>query len=159
MKLRRPQSSPQHEALALLEIYHNDLPAILAVLERQLNTIHLRAQVIIGFAAIAVTTTGFSGRLIAATNPLAQACIITGLGVILLGCFWIFVRVMGVRWVITGYLDPDLPLTIERIVRYRNIKTLAYRLGGYVIFSGLTIYAVAIAIMLLNPEPISVLTR
>lgn len=159
MKSRPAPSSPRQEALALLEIYRNDLPAILAVLERQLNTIHLRAQVIIGFAAIAVTTTGFSGRLIAATNPLAQACIIAGLGVILLGCFWIFVRVMGVRWVITGYLDPDLPLTIERIVRYRNIKTLAYRLGGYVIFSGLTIYAVAIAIMLLNPEPISVLTR
>jgi arylsulfatase A-like enzyme len=28
----------------------------------------VRAQVLIGFAAVAVTTTGFSGRLIAGTN-------------------------------------------------------------------------------------------
>jgi hypothetical protein len=151
--------SPHEEAKALLQTYRQDLPAILAVLERQLNTIHLRAQVIIGFAAIAVTTTGFSGRLIAATNSAAQFCIILGLSVILLGCFWIFVRVMGVKWVITGYLAPEPEATIARIVRYRNHKTFAYRLGGYVIFSGLLIYAVSIAIMLLNPEPIQVPIR
>ncbi len=150
---------PMQEAAVLWETYRHDLPSILAVLERQLNTIHLRAQVIIGFAAIAVTTTGFSGRLIAATNPLAQLCIILGLAIILFGCFWIFLRVMGVRWVITGFIEPDPIASIAQILRYRNRKTSSYRLGGYIIFFGLTIYCVSIALMLLNPEPVLIPVR
>jgi hypothetical protein len=37
------------------------------------------------------------------------------------------------------------------VIDYRNRKTRAYRQSSYGIFPGLTVYAVAIAIMLLNP--------
>lgn len=149
----------EKEASALLRVYREDLPAILALLERQLNVLHTRAQVIIGFAAVAVTTTGFSGRMIAGTSTTAQVCIIAGLVTVLLSCLLIFVRVMAVDWVISRRIK-DQPLeTLKGIIYYRNCKTRAYRYGGYGILIGIAIYAVAIGIMLLNPEALTVPVR
>jgi len=149
----------EKEAVNLLRVYNQDLPAILALLERQLNVLHMRAQVIIGFAAVAVTTTGFSGRLIAGTSTTAQVCIITGLMTVLLSCLLIFVRVMAVDWVISRRIQDQALETLKQIIYYRNCKTRAYRYGGYGIFIGLAIYAVAIAIMLLHPEALAVPVR
>lgn len=147
------------ETAQILGIFGNDKPGALAFLERQLNALHLRAQVVIGFAAVAVTTTGFSGRLIAGTHVTAQVCIITGLSIILAACLLIFVRVLSVEWVVSRYLQDDFAQSISQIIRYRNRKTAAYRIGSLGVFAGLCIYAVSIGIMLLNPEPLSVPVR
>jgi hypothetical protein len=159
MPLTTDKSLAKIEAANLLRVFRDDLPAILAVLERQLNVLHTRAQVIIGFAAVAVTTTGFSGRLIAGTSTAAQVSIILGLSLVLLSCLLIFVRVMAVDWVISRRITADPVESVEEIIHYRNCKTRAYRAGGYGIFFGIAIYAVAIAIMLLNPEPLVVPVR
>lgn len=147
------------EATSIGRFFAEDGPAALALVERQLNAIHMRAQVVIGFAAVAVTTTGFSGRLIAGTNVWAQASIIAGLVIILSACLVIFLRVLSVDWVISRHLQPQLQPTLVRIIESRNRKTRAYRLGSAGVFIGLSVYAVAIAIMLLNPEPLSVPVR
>ncbi len=159
MSLTTDKSLAKQEAGNLLRVYQDDLPAILDLLGRQLNVLHTRAQVIIGFAAVAVTTTGFSGRLIAGTSTAAQVSIIAGLTTILLSCLLIFVRVMAVDWIISRRLTDDARRSVEEIIHYRNCKTRAYRLGGYGIVIGIAIYAVAISLMLLNPEPLTVPVR
>ena len=147
------------EAKRVCRFFADDGPAALALVERQLNAIHMRAQVVIGFAAVAVTTTGFSGRLIAGTNTVAQVSIIAGLAIILASCLTIFQRVLSVEWVISRHLEEELQHTLKSVIESRNRKTRAYRLGSAGVFVGLTVYAIAIAIMLLNPEPLAVPVR
>lgn len=149
----------EEEASQLKRFFRDDGPASLALVERQLNAIHMRAQVVIGFAAVAVTTTGFSGRLIAGTNVIAQVCIISGLVIILASCLSIFMRVLAVEWVVSRSLTGELESSLVRVLQSRNHKTRAYRMGSAGVFIGLTVYAIAIAIMLLNPEPLLVPTR
>jgi hypothetical protein len=114
---------------------------------------------VIGFAAVAISTTGFSGRLIAGTSLPAQALIILALAIILASCLWIFTRVLSVKWVLTRCVHPELIQTLTAIILYRNAKTTAYRLGSIGVFLGLAIYAGAFAIMLLNPTPLTVPLR
>ena len=153
------QTSVETEAKQLCRFFSNEGPSALALVERQLNAIHMRAQVVIGFAAVAVTTTGFSGRLIAGTSLLAQVSIIAGLAIILMSCLTIFLRVLSVEWVVSRSLQDDLEPTLVRVLQSRNRKTRAYRLGSAGVFVGLTVYALAITIMLLNPEPLTVPVR
>lgn len=154
-----PRLTAEQEAKRVCGFFADDGPAALALVERQLNAIHMRAQVVIGFAAVAVTTTGFSGRLIAGTNTLAQISIIAGLAIILASCLTIFLRVLSVEWVISRHLEEKLHHTLVSVIESRNRKTRAYRLGSAGVFVGLTVYAFAISIMLLNPEPLAVPAR
>lgn len=153
------QVSAEQEATRVCRFFGDDGPTALGLVERQLNAIHMRAQVVIGFAAVAVTTTGFSGRLIAGTNVWAQVSIIVGLIIILGSCLTIFLRVLSVEWVISRHLQDKLQHTLVRIIESRNRKTRAYRIGSAGVFIGLAVYAFSIAIMLLNPEPLAVPVR
>lgn len=151
--------SAQAEAQKLVNAFPGEDTFLLGLLERQLNILHQRSQIVIGFAAVALTTTGFSGRLIAGTSLPAQTLIIVALVIILLSCLWIFTRVLSVKWVLTRCIQPELTQTLTAIITYRNSKTNAYRVGSIGVFLGLAIYAGAFAIMLLNPTPITVPLR
>ncbi len=155
----KPPESAQEEAQKLVIAFPGEETFLLGLLERQLNILHQRSQLLIGFAAVAISTTGFSGRLIAGTSLPAQALIIIALAVILVSCLWIFARVLSVKWVLTRYVHPELAQTLTAIILYRDAKTNAYRLGSIGVFFGLAIYACAFAIMLLNPTPLSVPLR
>ena len=72
------------EADRILSVYVNDLPNIMTMLERQFVVLHNRAQVLLTLCGIVISTTGFSGRVIAGTNPMAQFLIIAGVGLVLL---------------------------------------------------------------------------
>ncbi len=147
------------EAAQILRSLGERPDAILTFIGNQLSTLHMRAQVAIGFAAVAVTTTGFSGRLIAGTNLSAQICVIAGLATILLACLWLFLRVLSIEWAISRYLSDDLLTSLTSMIHYRNRKTRDFRSGCILIFVGMTIYGTAISIMLLNPETLSVPVR
>jgi hypothetical protein len=154
-----PMLTAEEEARKMVAAFPNQDAFLFGLLERQLNILHQRSQVVIGFAAVAITTTGFSGRLIAGTNTLAQILIIAAMALILASCLWIFVRVLAVKWVLTRSIQPDIVLTIAAIIACRDSKTSAYRLGSIGVFLGLAIYAAAMAIMLLNPTPLSIPIR
>ena len=147
------------EAQNLVKAFPGQETFLFGLLERQLNILHQRSQVVIAFAAVAITTTGFSGRLIAGTNTHAQVLIIAAMALILGSCFWIFVRVLAVKWVLTRCVQPDLTQTLAAIIVCRDSKTSAYRLGSIGVFLGLAIYAAAMAIMLLNPTPLTIPLR
>jgi hypothetical protein len=64
-----------------------------------------------------------------------------------------------VKWVLTRSIQPDIVQTLAAIIVCRDSKTVAYRLGSIGVFLGLAIYAAAMAIMLLNPTPLSIPIR
>ena len=73
----------QQEMQRIKAMYPDDQPGMMAMLERQFAVLHNRAQVLLGLGGIVITTTGFSGRLIAGTNRVAQVSIIVGVGLVL----------------------------------------------------------------------------
>lgn len=146
------------EAQRILAMSDGRLSEAMAVLERQFATLHNRAQVLFSFSGIVVTVTGFSGRLIAGTNNVAQFFIVCGLAVVIASAFYIYHRVMTLRWTTQqlGESDDD---TLLNVIRRRDRKTTAYKLGGYILFAGIILYGIAIAIMLMNPSPLEVPVR
>ena len=155
----KPVCSPEQEAAQLIRSLGERAEPLISFVGRQLNALHTRAQIVIGFAAVAVTTTGFSGRLIAGTNAAAQICIISGLTIILFACLWLFLRVLSIEWVISRFLSDDLLQSLTLMIHYRDRKTRDFRVGCLFVFAGVAVYGTAIGIMLLNPEPLAVPVR
>ncbi len=148
----------QEESLAILDLVGGDLSRAVQIVQNQLDVLYSRAQVLTSLAGIVVTVTGFSGRLIAATNPPAQFLVIAGLAIVLCSAFFVIRRAMHIRWV-TCELSPDKAGTIGRILATRNQKTQAIRIGGLLLFSGLFFYFLAFALMLTNPVPMTLPVR
>jgi hypothetical protein len=126
-------------------------PEIMAMLERQFTVLHNRAQVLLGLCGIIISTTGFSGRLIAGTDERAQWLVIAGVALVLLAAGVVCWGVLHLRW-LTMQLGGDTPAWLATTLRYRDTKTNAYRVGLLLMLLGLALYAAAIAIMLLNPH-------
>lgn len=120
------------------------------MLERQFAVLHNRAQVLLGFCGIVITTTGFSGRIIAGTNLTAQLAIIMGLLFVLASACTVVSGVLHLRWLT---LQPgDTPEEwLMTSLKYRDLKTCRYRDAIYLVLAGLTFYVFAISIMLLFP--------
>lgn len=125
----------KEEANNILSLTKNDMLKALELLEKQLNTLNLRAQVLMSLAGIVLTVTGFSERLIAATSPISQVLVISGLATVLTSAVWVFSRVMGIKWVTTG-LTGNSAESLEKIIERRNRKTRAYSRGGVILCIG-----------------------
>lgn len=148
----------EEEAGRILDTCEGSFLQAMSLVERQFNVLHSRAQVLFSFCGIIITVTGFSGRLIAATNRPAQILVVAGLATVIACAFYLFHNVMTLRWT-TQRLEPDGRRSLIRMLQWRDHKTAAYRKGGYILFAGLLLYGAAIGIMLLNPEPMQVPVR
>ena len=146
------------EAVRILAMCDDRLLDAMGVLERQFGTLHNRAQVLFSFCGLIITVTGFSGRLIAGTNSYAQGFIVTGLAIVICCAFYVYHSVMTLRWA-TQRLGLDSESTLVRVITRRNLKTSAYRKGGYLLFVGLVCYGISIGIMLMNPVPLNLPVR
>lgn len=135
----------------LREYADRGFDAMMSVLERQFLLLHHRAQVLLALSGIIISTTGFSGRIIAGTNALAQALVIAGVGLVLLSAVIVAWGVLHLRWLTMqpGQTPRDWLITS---LRYRDIKTTFYRVGLVVALVGITLYCGSIAIMLANPH-------
>jgi hypothetical protein len=149
---KAPLMDSSIEAARILGMCDGNLLQAMQVLERQFLTLHNRAQVLFSFCGVVITVTGFSGRLIAGTSALAQFFVVAGLAVVIGCAFYIYHSVMTLRWA-TQRLDTSNERTVVSVIERRNAKTASYRRGGYILFLGIILYSVAIAIMLLNPSP------
>ena len=149
----------QNEIENLLALTHGDLLKAMDCIERQLNVIYTRAQVLLSLAGMAVTVTGFSGRLIANTNAYAQFFIVLGLGIIISSVIYIFTKVTSIKWVTASITVSDPKGSLAVLIQQRDIKTNAYMVGGRILCLGLVFYALAVAVMLFNPEPLTVAAR
>lgn len=131
--------------------YDGKMSDIMVMLERQFTVLHNRAHVLLTLCGIVISTTGFSGRLVAGTNRVAQASIIAGVGLILLAavvCSW---GVLHLRW-LTMQNGDNVRDWLAVSLRYRNQKTTSYRIAVIIMLLGLTIYCIALAIMLAYPN-------
>jgi hypothetical protein len=144
-----PHMTPKDEAGRILDLCHGNLLEALELLERQMNTLHARAQVLLSLASLTITISGFSGRAIAGSSMAAKLLIIAGLLLALLSAVFVFLRVMQLRWV-TAETTEEPRAMLEQIITRRTMKTRAYRLGGRVLGLGLFFYALAFAIMLMS---------
>src|SRR5262245_61953796 len=72
--------------------------AIYTLLERQFAVLTSRAQILLGLCGIMITTTGFSGRMIAGTNPLAQLMIIVAMGTVLVAATITVRGLLKLKW-------------------------------------------------------------
>ena len=141
----------QEEVYNILALTGQSMIKALEILEKQLNTLYQRAQILLSLAGVVVTVTGFSGRLIAGTSLMAQILVITGLGTVLASAVWVYLRVMGIKW-ITAEVAEVSQASLELVIHRRNKKTRAYTAGGRILLIGLFFYSTAFALMLLNPR-------
>lgn len=132
---------------------HERFEAIQGLMERQLDVLLSRAQLMLGLCGIAITTTGFSGRLIAGTSRLGQGLIIGGLGLVLAAAALLVWGVLHLTW-ITQRDSQFIDTWLDAVLRYRDHKTRLYRIAIFLLLIGLALYVGAIAVMLLNPQPI-----
>jgi hypothetical protein len=160
MKLTPPPSAPtpllllsrEAEKESILSRYgHERFEAIQQLIERQLDVLTSRAQLLLGLCGIAITTTGFSGRAIAGTSRVGQVLIVGGLGLVLLAAAILVCGVLHLTFVTqhnSQFIDNWLMSSLE----YRDRKMRRFRLAIVLLLIGLSLYVCAIAVMLLNPR-------
>lgn len=141
---------PDAEAQQLLRLCDGNMGGAVRILDGQLNTLHARAQVLMGLAGVVVTVTGFSGRTIAGTSLFGQVTVVLGLAVVLGSAVWLYGRALHIRWLTRELGRPDADALVA-IIQRRNAKTSACHQAGVVLCLGLALYGLAIASMLLSP--------
>jgi len=138
------------ERKRIREIWRDDGAGIMAMLERQFTVLHNRAQVLLGLCGIILSATGFSGRIVAGTNRLAQALIVAGVIGVLAAAVLNGWGVLHVRW-LTQQPGATLDEWLDVSLRYRDRKTAFYRAALAALLLGLACYVGAISVMLANP--------
>lgn len=143
--------SRQAEVDRLIQVYGPDDPrAIMEVVEKQFMVLHHRSQVLLGLSGIVITTTGFSGRLIAGTNDLAKWLILCGVALVMAAAATVCFGVLHLRW-LTQQPGDDLRDWLDRALGYRDRKTRFYRVGIVATMIGLALYVGSIFVMLWHP--------
>lgn len=152
---RTPAGVPEEvrEAEALLARLggREEFLAVYQLLDAQLGTIHSRAQSLMQLAGVVITVTGFSGRIIADTSNVAQLFIVSGVALVAGAAGVALVFVTPVRWMSRDLHLPDHQWVVATL-RRRNRKSRAVLAASALLVLGITLYMVAIALMLLHPE-------
>jgi hypothetical protein len=142
----------EDEVRRLTELFGEENPRLFVeMLERQFTILHTRAQVLLGLAGVVITTTGFSGRLIAGTSALAQGLVIAGVALVLVAATLVAAKVLPIRW-LTHIPGDDYRAWMLNVVRYRDMKTRAYQLSIWLLIAGLGFYVGAVGLMLVAPR-------
>jgi len=139
------------EIAQLRRIFGSSPEGLYRAVEAQFGVLSNRAQVMLGLCGVVITTTGFSGRLIAGTNLAAQISIISGITLILVAAVLVVVGVMPLRW-LTQCRGDDMDAWLAEVLTYRNRKLGHYRIAVVLLLLGMAVYVVAIALMLLFPS-------
>ncbi len=149
-----PQPCHEDEARAILEMVADpQRRAVNDLVVAQFATLQARGGYVLTFCGLVITTTGFSGRLIAGTNAVAQACIIVGVVLVLVAAWLVLVAVLRVKWTTQSLDCRDLGnAELAGVLARRDRRTTVLRLATLVAMVGMSFYVVAIAIMLAYPD-------
>lgn len=152
-KLTPPTPDEQREIDAIIAHFgkNDDRQSIYRLVDGQLNVLHARATSLIQLASVVITVTGFSGRIIADTNDLAQGLIIAGVTLVLVAAVVSLLFVLPIRW-ISSLLHLSTQEWILYYLRRRRRKSVAIRMSTAILVLGMSLYIASIAIMLLYPE-------
>ena len=146
-----PENPRQEEISRIIKIYgRDDTRSIMEMVERHFMVLHHRSQVLLGLSGIVITTTGFSGRLIAGTNDLAKWLIISGVALVMAAAATVCYGVLHLRW-LTQHPGQEIEEWLDLTLAYRDRKTRFYRVGIVMTMIGLTLYVGSIFVMLWYP--------
>jgi hypothetical protein len=132
----------RREAQAIMRIAGSELEAY-HMLERQLNVLVLRTQVLLSLSGIVITVTGFSGRAIAETGALARTCISIGIAVVLASAVTAIAGVLRLRW-LSETLGPEPLENIVAGLRIRDSKARFLNVSLVLFVVGFSFYVTAV---------------
>jgi len=140
--------SRETEAKNILELCASDGLRAFQLVESQLATLVLRAQVMLSLSGIVITVTGFSGTAIARTSLLARVSIVGGLLLVLLAAALAVGGVLKLRWLTQEIGPQPLDVLVRGLaMRDRKARALNVALGCFV--TGFALYCLAVAQLLL----------
>jgi len=142
-------SGELEEARAILDLCDGVKLRAFEKVEAQLAVLVLRTQVMLSLSGIVITVTGFSGRAIAETSPLARLCIVGGLFLVLGAAAFAVWGVLRLKW-LTQALSADTLETLRTAIAMRNRKSSFLRTALALFIAGFTLYCTAIAQLLLK---------
>lgn len=139
--------SEDTEAKNILALCGGDGLRAFQLVEGQLATLVLRAQVMLSLSGIVITVTGFSGSAIATTSLLAQVCIVAGLLLVLMAAAVAVGGVLKLRW-LTQDIGPQ-PIDVLILgIGMRDKKARALNLALGIFVTGFALYCLAVAQLL-----------
>lgn len=151
--IARRAANAAEEADHLLQLYGNDAPRVLAVLQTQFISVTSRAQMLLQLAGLTITVTGFSGASIARSGRLAAILVVSGLVVVLVAAAHSLGGILRIRW--TTQLAPCPPRdAIIAAIRMRDDKTRVFSQALVLLIVGLALYIGSVALLLLGNLPV-----
>ena len=148
----RRANNAEEEADHLLQLYGNDAPQILSILQAQFMSVASRAQMLLQLAGLTITVTGFSGHNIARSGKLAAILVVSGLVVVLLAASHSLGGILRIRWM--TQLAPCSPReAVIAAIRLRDDKTRVFSRSLALLIVGLALYIGSVALLLLGNLP------
>ena len=138
------------EARRLAHVLGGDHRAAYEMLERQLAVLVLRTQVLLSLSGIVITVTGFSGRAIAQSGPLARVSITVGIVLVLGAALTAVGGVLRLQW-LSQALGDDVLTTLARGLALRDRKSRFLAVSMILFGIGFSFYVLAIAQLLMDP--------
>ncbi len=139
--------SPREEAERLIAFF-GSARAAFDVVEKQMNVLVLRTQVLLSLCGIVITVTGFSGRAIVATGLVARVCVVAGLATVLVAAAVAVGGVFRVTW-LTEKLQADERKVLEDVIGLRNRKSLFLKASLSLFIVGFALYVSAVSLLLI----------
>lgn len=138
------------EAQSILDLCDGDRLKAFQMVQGQLATLVGRLQAILGLSSIVITVTGFSGRSVAQTSPIAKMTVVSGLVLVLIAAAVGIGGVLRLRWS-TQELHGDVLDSIARVIRIRDAKERFITTALVLFVVGFALYCFAVAQLLLAP--------
>lgn len=123
------------------EIYHSLISTFMIIQNR--------GQILLSLATICLTITGFSGPKIAESNLYSRYCIGIGLSLVLVSIVIVLMGPLRIKWA-TQHRGETLELTIEELIRRRNVKTVQYHRAMLFLGLGLFFYVLSVVLFLIK---------
>lgn len=136
------------EAQSILDLCAGDRLRAFEMVQAQLSALVMRLQAILGLSSIVITVTGFSGRSVAQTSPIARVTVVGGLVLVLVAAAVGIGGVLRLRWS-TQELGGDALESIARVIRIRDGKERFMTTALVLFVIGFALYCFAVAQLLL----------
>ena len=146
------QTPVDRELEAIVSLTQGDPIKSYQIVEHQLSVLVVRTQVLLSLSGIVITVTGFSGRAIAQTSPLARILISSGIGIVLLSAAVAITGVLRLKWLTE--MGGDWRTMLRRGLETREAKTrwLSAALTLFVVGFGCYVGAIIQLLLAAKPE-------
>jgi hypothetical protein len=137
------------ECKRILKHYGENFEAISVMLDRQFQTIHSRAQVLLGICGVLITSISLLGQLQSDVTAMTRVFRILSGFFALLSAIIIILKVISVQWM-TQQPGNDIQDWIKANLAWRDQKTNFYRVSTLLLLFCIGFYQLALVFMLIH---------